>query len=298
MRTVHLRYYSPNGIRFHHTTSIATETHTDITPPETHHWCEILFLISGRVTYHIDAMEYTLSPMDMIILPPNALHSIVADESQPYERMVLHFLPQLLPKLQDLDLLRPFQDSKTFAYILPGDLVQKFGLDKSFAQLKTICEETSVYKDVHLTRLISRIAEDIHRLTAEFSNRRSEIVQTTANNSQKILQQCIEYINNNIERNISAHDVADAVHLSTSYIQHLFKDNNGITLQKYILHQKMKTAYILLSQGQTPQTVSEKLGYEYYSAFSLHFKKFFNFPPSSALHLHFSQIHKNLIKDE
>lgn len=281
MRTAHVQYMSKNGIRFHHSTSVADETKKDITSPETHTWCELLFLISGHVYYYIDATEYKVSPMDVILLPPNSLHSIAMDETQPYERMVLHFSPQLLPHVQDVDLLAPFYNSKTFAYILPGKLVKQFGLDKLMIETKDLCLEETPYKDFHLICQIIKINEVLHQMANIFLSSKADSEQKTPNNSQRILKQCVEYINNNIETNISVQDVAANVHLSTSYIQHLFKNKNGITLQKYILHQKMKLAHHLLSQGQPPQMVAQKLGYEYYSTFNHHFKQLFHFSPSS-----------------
>lgn len=298
MRIAHVEYLSKNGIRFHYSTSFADETKIDTTGPETHPWCELLFLISGHVYYYIDATEFKLSPMDVILLPPNSLHSIAMDVSQPYERMVLHFTPQLLPNIQDVDLLFPFYNSHSFAYILPGKLVQKLGLDKIILETKNLCAEDHVYKDVHLIRHIIKIAETIHRITNVYlSNKISGEQQKTPTNTQKILKECVEYINNNIKNNISAQDVADNIHLSTSYIQHLFKSKNGITLQKYILHQKMKLAHLLLSQGETPQAVSQKLGYEYYTTFNHHFKQFFHFSPSSVSNINVQRtFHDNIVE--
>lgn len=280
MKQNHLSYFSNNGIRFHHTTSFATETYTDTVAPELHTWCELLLLLSGHVSYYIDSIEYRLSPMDVIILAPNTLHSIAMDTKQPYERMVLHFAPDLLPKLQELDLLAPFYNAASFAYILPASIVQSYGLDKQILKIKDICKDTSVYQNVYMIQNIISITETIHRLTDAYSNIETIISKNPVSNKQKILQQCTEYINKNISSDISAHDIAQHVHLSVSYIQHLFKEKNGITLSKYILHQKMKKAYHLLSQGQPPQIVAEQLGYQYYTTFYHHFKRIIHLSPS------------------
>ena len=94
---------------------------------------------------------------------------------------------------------------------------------------------------------------------------------------------CIQYVNENLTKNLKAADVANALNISATHIQHTFKKETGVTLHYYIFRQKMQLAKLLLSQGQSAQSVASTLGYECYSTFYLNYMKYFQSPPSTPI---------------
>ena len=90
------------------------------------------------------------------------------------------------------------------------------------------------------------------------------------------------YIRENIDRNIHISDIADSVHLSSSYFAIYFKTKTGITLRDYLLREKMEWACkMLLKRSVSIDVISDTLGYSDYHAFSRAFKKIYGKSPSA-----------------
>ncbi len=278
MRHVIIDYYSKNGIRFHHSVSTFEATDKDTLVPESHHMYELILLLSGAAKYNIEGQTYNLSPMDAIIIHPNKLHSREFDPSCPYERMVLHFAPDLLPSFADLNFLSNYTDF-FMPSVLPKRIIEKTPLIRLMQDCKTICQSRNKYTDLHLVSVIIQIVETLDKVISELDE--SDILIPVETN--KISHACIEYINRNLTNveNLSIKNLAKEMLISVSHLQHTFKKELGISLHGYIFNQRMQLARKLLSQGQTPQAVSNMLNYDYYSTFYHSFIKRFGVPPHS-----------------
>ena len=114
MIKTYVEYNSQNEIYFHHSVSTFEEHKTFIRKPETHLQCEILFLLSGKVTYKIDGDSYEVHPGEMILLNMYELHTMYSDPSEPYERIVFAIFPK--PDTQ-ADWIRPVRTIFLLAYI-------------------------------------------------------------------------------------------------------------------------------------------------------------------------------------
>ena len=278
MRRIITEYISKNGIRFHHSVSTYEKEDRDTLIPESHTMCEVILMLSGSVRYKIEGQYYHLSPLDAIIIHPNKLHSREIDASQPYERMVLHFSPELLPSFADLNLLSNYNDS-FLPSVLPRKIVENSDLIGLMRQCEALCQTKNQYIDLRFVGVILQIVEALNEV----------IVKLDATNAlppvkvDKISHACIHYINQNLTEKdkLTPRHLARELHISVSHLQHTFKKEIGITLHDYISNQKMQLARKLLSQGQSPQAVASLLNYEYYSTFYHSFVKRFGSSPNS-----------------
>ena len=288
MRTTFTEYISKNGIRYH-SSSIYQPDEADTMNPETHFLCEIFLLLSGSVAYWVEGKSYTLQPMEMLILAPNELHSLKIDTSQPYERMFVHFSPDLLPSLKDIDLFAPLNYAKYSARIIPRSFVEKFQLHEYMYMFKQLCSQKDKYLDLQLVGAIIKLIEALNKCTETILSL-EPLALPTPETVNKLSSTCIQYINSHLFDQISAKDLANHLNISVSHIQNSFKKEIGIPLHRYILIQKMTLAHTLLSQGQSPQQVANMLGYEYYSTFYQTYMKFFLTKPKN----YFKSSHQNL----
>ena len=62
----------------------------------THHRVELYYFVKGSGTFHIEGSAYPLESGDLLIMQPAESHYIELDLTQPYERKVLHFDPEVL----------------------------------------------------------------------------------------------------------------------------------------------------------------------------------------------------------
>ena len=280
MRHIFTEYISKNGIRFHHSVSTQESANQDTLIPETHHMCEVILLLSGSAKYKIEGEYYNLSPLDAIIIHPNKLHSREIDSTQPYERMVLHFSPDLLPSFADLNLLYNYNDA-FLPSVIPKKNVEQSNFIGLMQQCETLCRNKNKYTDLRFVSLILQIVEILNELilTLDETNTLPPV------KVDKISHACIQYIHRNLmdKSRLSPQNMANELHISASHLQHTFKKEIGITLHGYIFNQRMQLAKKLLSQGKSPQAVANLLDYEYYSTFYHNFVKRFGIPPHSLM---------------
>ncbi len=271
-------YLSKNGIRFHHSISTQDNAELDTLIPETHHMCEIILLLSGSVKYKIEGQYYDLSPLDAIIIHPNKLHSREIDSSAPYERMVLHFAPDLLPSFADLNLLSNYNDS-ILPSVLPKAIIEQSNFYGLMQQCEMLCKDKNRYTDLRFVSLILQIVETLNEIMLKLDE--SNILLPIK--VDKISHACIQYVNRHLtdKDKLLPQNLANELHISVSHLQHTFKKELGISLHAYISNQRMQLARKLLLQGQSPQSVANLLNYEYYSTFYHSFVKRFGAPPHS-----------------
>lgn len=279
MIKMYVEYSSPNEIYFHHSVS-SSDLHNPIDrKPEVHLQCEILLLLSGKVQYKIDGEVYDILPGEVILLNMCELHSMHIDPQEPYERMVLQFSPNLIPKMSGIDPLAPFTSAKTFRHILPRQFVEKSKIQSLLRSIKRDCQTKNELTDLKILSTIFAILKEINE-TLALMRMNEENSIPAALSVDKFSKLCTKYINENISRRLTAKEIAQHLHICESHLHHTFRKEMGMALHAYILNQKMQLASQLLNSGKSPQEVSEKLGYEYYSTFFNNFQSFFGYNPN------------------
>lgn len=98
--------------------------------------------------------------------------------------------------------------------------------------------------------------------------------------AQLPIERAIAYINQNIEKNFSRAEIAEAIYLNPEYLSRLFKRVKGISLNDFISTQKMEIAKSLLTNTNIPvHLIASKVGYSNFSYFSQVFKKYCGLTP-------------------
>ena len=285
MKKEFLSYLSKNGIRFHHTLSFYEPGEQDAQRAESHDTCELFLLLDGKVTYFVEGKQYQVSPMDAILISPHELHALQIDTSQNYERMVLHFSPTLLPVFQDFNPLQPFEQAKRVDHKISARFIQKTNLRELFEQIKELCPHKTEFTDFRITGVIHRIIEALHVASALYKEE-GAYLQSSVLTVASLSRRCIDHINANINSTLNAACIAQHLNVSSSYLQHTFKKEIGITLQNYVLTQKMQHAQKMLLDGIPPQEVADILGYGYYSTFYKNYYSYFGRKPSKTPFFH------------
>ncbi|MHC1750231.1 MAG: helix-turn-helix domain-containing protein [Cellulosilyticaceae bacterium] len=89
------------------------------------------------------------------------------------------------------------------------------------------------------------------------------------------------YINNNLEKDLSLTSLADKVNLNASYLSRLFKSVTNENLYDYILKVRMnKAKELLIKTGDKIQDVGNRVGYESAQSFTRVFRKYTGKTPS------------------
>lgn len=273
-------YQSKSNIYFHHSLSVSPKGTSIKYSPEMHPQCELLLLLSGVVRYVIEGETYILSPGDFIMLDSYNLHSLSIDAEGGYERIVLHFTSELIPHFEQLDIMKAFNNARNFRHIIPKEIVNKTEIKNLLFECEAVCKKNDRFTDVLLTSIILKLLIEINH-AAEKMQPLLSLNKMNVVDKKEFSIACTKYIRKNINKMLSAKDIADSIHVSESYLHHRFKKETGVTIHNYILVQKMQLAIIYLDKNYLPQQVSEMLGYGYYSSFYYSFKKFFGYSPNN-----------------
>ena len=95
------------------------------------------------------------------------------------------------------------------------------------------------------------------------------------------VEACKAYIDTNLLKNIQVSDIAPALGLSRTYLSHLFKATEGITIQNYIQREKCRRAQRLLIYTDYPLAmISEYLAFSSPGYFSSCFFQWYGMTPS------------------
>jgi transcriptional regulator GlxA family with amidase domain len=95
------------------------------------------------------------------------------------------------------------------------------------------------------------------------------------------LERIMEYLSNNLSKNLSASAVAEHFEMSVSSLEHLFKENLGQTYHQYVEDMRMVTAFDLITkEGMRVQQAMYATGFKYKSTFNTCFKRKFGHAPS------------------
>ena len=242
----------------------------------THSFCEIYYSISGGRHFYIGDRTYDAASGDLFVVAPEESHYLDVEESQPYERYVLFVHPALLRQFstKESDLSSIFlQHSADFQHRLSLTPSQQNRLESLFRKV-TSC--TGFGGDLLEMAVIVEILVFLGGLY--FQQATLEVMPAA---SQELLHRkgsplahsLIRYIDERITEPLPISQIAASFYISDSYACRIFKDEFGITINKYIQNRRLNIAKSLLAQGLTVTETCEKSGFNDYTNFIKLFTK-------------------------
>lgn len=260
-------YFSNHGyvIDFSHTITegpITTDFHL-------HSRYEIYFFISGNVKYFVEKKSYILKPGDLLVMNSHEIHKPSFLDYSPYERYVIHFDPEL-PKLFNYngsDLLncfvnRPVGEKNKIA--LRSDQIEE--LKGLFQKLEKARKESDFASAAKLACFL----EILILINKAFNSSGAREEPTTFS---KRLTPILEYIDENLDGDLSLSCLEKKFYISGSYLSRLFKKNVGSNIHEYIIYKRISKAKRLLGEGYNANQASLMCGFNDFSNFSRLFKR-------------------------
>lgn len=90
----------------------------------------------------------------------------------------------------------------------------------------------------------------------------------------------VGYLQQNSAESISADDLARRFHFSRSYISHMFRKRNGVSVSEYLTRLRLEKAVLLLTETELPVTlVASEVGFADANYFSKQFRKRYGVSP-------------------
>jgi AraC family transcriptional regulator len=100
--------------------------------------------------------------------------------------------------------------------------------------------------------------------------------------SEPVLRSVIDYVGDNLSRDLSLAEIAAAANLSPYHFARAFKRSTGLSPHQYVLHRRIERAKDLLKGTDLPVgVVALRVGFASPSHFSQQFKRIVGTPPSA-----------------
>lgn len=246
-----------------------------------HDFNKIIIFISGSVTYLIEGKAYRLKPWDILFVSSSEVHKPIIDPAALYERMVIWVNPGFLEKHSDeCSLFTCFSltgERNSNLLRLDNSLLKdvKFILSK----LEDACRSNGFGSAILKNSLFLQLLVTLTRewLGTGEGNETNDII--TDENIQKLL----EYINMNINEDLSINTLAASFYLNRYHLMHKFKQQTGYSVHSYILQKRLIKADTLIKSGIPATQACEQSGFNDYSSFVRAFKKMFGLSPKNRI---------------
>lgn len=238
-----------------------------------HDFDKITIFLKGKVSYMIEGKSYELKPYDIVLVRHNDIHRLIADTSVPYDRIIVYISVNFMNayKTDSYDLSYCFQKAEAeHSNVLRIPSLEKSSLFRSISRLEKSFKDDGYAAE--LFRQVLFLEFMIHLNRAAMKNR-LEFIDTDNCNS-KILD-ILQYINENLDKELGIEVLAKRFYLSKYYMMRLFKQETGYTLGQYTSQKRLLLAKELLLSGVSGTQACFDCGFKDYSTFSRAYRKFF-----------------------
>ncbi len=243
MKTSRLHFW--NGRALFYSPGVDTKAHQ-------HHFLQITIGLDKAFQLRAKSSE-PWEPQRIVVIPPDQPHQLDGRNTAAvflYLDPESHLTRQLIPDAHYHKILS--YDYKRIEPLLPRLW--------SYVEGKCNCNDA-----LHLTDRIVQIFSSSHVPISELDPR---------------VQHALKIIRSLPEKHISVHELASQVFLSPSRLAHLFRDQTGLPIRRYLLWERLLDAMRLMTQESDLSKAAHEAGFSDSAHMSRTFQKMFGITPS------------------
>lgn len=242
-----------------------------------HECCEVLLCLGGGGYFLIDNRFYEVNDGDIFIINQFEPHKITFENKDNFERYVFQIHPQYIyaNSTENTDLSACFYSHTSYGNRISLKENELEYVKELIKQLKT---EKKFGDDVAKNCVICEFLRFLNEIYNE-KNLAARTGEGGFNQTNKIMQNTVKYINSHYSEDITLSDIAAFSFVSVSYLCTLFKKMFGTTIIKYLTSKRISEAKKLLNSGKSISEAAEESGFNDYANFMRTFKKIVGVPP-------------------
>ena len=245
-----------------------------------HDFSKIVILIDGDLTYYIEGKAYILKPWDILFVNKNEIHKPVVNPNKYYERIVIWLNPDFMAKYAqgNNDLLKCFEVAIKNNYNLLRLNMKSIEIIKNLIQDIQNCNNSNEFgSEILKESLFVQLMVLMNRLFLNSDkNRDIEDIQY-----DKTIEGVLNYINSNLENDLSIDTIASEFFISKYYLMRKFKNQIGSSIHNYVVQKRLILARSLISDCLSMSSVCSRCGFNDYSSFVRAFKNVYGVSPSN-----------------
>ena len=192
---------------FHIKTNESFDTHFHY-----HDFHKLILILDGNVKYYIEGLEYDLMPFDFVLVNRFLIHKpeiISEGNSKVYDRMILYLSDDFLERFGLLDSFDKAKELKSYVVRFPANISADI-----FNMFKIVEEDEKKQDSEYAGKLTTRL--DLMKALIAFNKAcisEDFGFKPEARYNRKIIE-IIEYIGNNLNKDLSIDLLADRFYMS------------------------------------------------------------------------------------
>lgn len=252
---------------------------------------EVLHVLSGRLVIEcIDGRRFPLQNGDILLIPAGVKHRDVFNHGSDLKLQLVHFYME-----KDIEFFEAVKMEKV--HNLTPDTRSE--INYLLGRIRNDMSEAAADMAVNDCRL-NAILQLIWRELADNESSGSSpaahrpTVTDLVRNPAKLGAAARHYVECNFCRAISLTAVAEHFKVSSCYLSHLFREENGKSFIAYLTDLRLREAERLLrDSGLSVSEISRQVGYENPNYFTRIFQRRHGFPPSDYREKSFIEARRN-----
>jgi AraC-like DNA-binding protein len=231
-----------------------------------HH--EILYVFYGDVEFYVEGYKYPLLPESLLLTPANNFHGWKPCSGHLYHRVSILFMPELLDKAEQSFFLELFNagprfftdgSSRNIGFFVET-LLECAGMEPPLREIALKSRLVSLLSEISLLPLNHKCLPTTHK--------------------DKRVHDVLKYLGEHLLEELSLEQVSRRFNISKNYLNILFRQAIGTTVNQYIRIKRLTLARQEILNGCGVEEAAYKAGFNNYSNFYRAYKAFFGDMPS------------------
>ena len=243
----------------------------------THNYYEFYFFLEGNVDMIIEGDVFSMHPGDLVLIPPKIRHHAeIRNQELPYRRFVFWISREYCKRLLELspDYVYLMQHVEVAGdYVFSNEIITFNTIQSKVFALIDEMRSNRFGRDARISLCVNDLILHLNRIVHERNYPRSE------KEDKNLYQSLAEYIEKNLEGNLSLEHLAEVFYVSKYHIAHTFKDHTGLSIHQYITKKRLTACREAILGGSEITQAYLMFGFGDYSSFYRAFKKEYGISP-------------------
>ncbi len=212
-----------------------------------HPYYELFYVTRGNCRMFVGHSLFTVTPGEMVILPPSTLHRTQYDENIPVERTTVSFTPRFLSGAEAILGKNTLEKS-----LFMGKMIF---MGPGRARIEEILG--NLLKEDKNDDIFSEAAKKI--LTAELMitlarNGEGRLKEDLMDETEANIQESAKYIYEHYSEEITLKEASSVAKMSETYFSRMFREVTGFGFKEYLTNIRMQHAVDMLTAGSLSVT--------------------------------------------